>query len=738
MESDDDVELLPPSPVHERKLRRLKKATRVPEPSHSLSSPTVFSESGNGEEQFTVSNGESGPEPESQVPSPSPNPQPDSPIGVTVNDDGLGAKRVLDFDFVIEEHKKVDGESQEVNDPKNSDEVRDLKASDKVRVLNTDEVERKRRSSNDLPENKKKRIDGGDGSEKKLKESATNKRKAEKERRETMKQLRAESQRLLRETRDATFKPAPLVQKPISSILDKIRQRKLEILKSSASFEDNDDIMVDEEIPDNVEKAEPKDMAATCPAATNSASDTLNIGESNDSKDNPSSESIPSPTAVGLESEHTFRAPIGETQELFSDSERSGIKEEAVNEKFSNPSEQVFAPPMLSMNLKLDSVLHDDDDDDAVSSDEEENDKENVDPHVHGSVHLTLLPNGDPVRAFVDEEAEEEDDSDHDLQRFQDNEGEEEDDDIEELNDIIATQYDEKPNDREKRDQLHQQWLRQQDTAGVDNLLQKLNCGSKLKGTPSLVEEDEESRESETKNDDDEDSEAEEYTAQAESLKATLKKMKQMIPQMFSDKDDKYVSSDEETEEKLARQCLYYKTEERATLYSPAEDESTRGVFSLIKKLNVPDPKRKGRSTSIFAMPTIGQNIQISSKSSFVGRASDRFMPTSRKQGPCKVRSFVFGRDDSNSRSSYVMSEDSSDVIPRESQPPKPASAKFQRNTQNRNTTSNSASKESNVSLFDILRKSSHHAEHSFQNAKVQPKESIFDAFKLVKKPTKV
>ena len=194
----------------------------------------------------------------------------------------------------------------------------------------------------------------------------------------------------------------------------------------------------------------------------------------------------------------------------------------------------------------------------SSSSDEEDNDKENVDPHVHGSVDLTLTPNGDPVRAFVDEEAEEEDDSDHDLQRFQDNEGEEDnDDDIEELNDMIATQYDEKPNDKEKRDQLHQLWLQQQDTAGVDNLLQKLNCGSKLKETPLI--EDEENREIES-DDDDEDDEAEEYVAPAESLKATLKKMKQMIPQMFSDKDDKYVSSDdEETEEKLARQCLYHK-----------------------------------------------------------------------------------------------------------------------------------------------------------------------------------
>jgi len=48
-------------------------------------------------------------------------------------------------------------------------------------------------------------------------------------------------------------------------------------------------------------------------------------------------------------------------QELFSDSERSDTKEDAVNEKSNNPPEEVFAPSMLSMNLKLDSAYPDDD-----------------------------------------------------------------------------------------------------------------------------------------------------------------------------------------------------------------------------------------------------------------------------------------------------------------------------------------------------------------------------------------
>lgn len=170
---------------------------------------------------------------------------------------------------------------------------------------------------------------------------------------------------------------------------------------------------------------------------------------------------------------------------------------------------------------------------------------------------MTLPSRGDPVKAFVDEEAEEEDDSDNDLQRFRDNEEDEDDDDIEELNDMIATGYEEEPIDREKRDQLHQQWLEQQDTTGMDNLLQKLNCGSRLNESSSLEveEEDEESKETENESDDDID----DFVAQSDAVKINLKKVKQMIPQMFTDKEDAYVSSDEETEERLAKQSLSYK-----------------------------------------------------------------------------------------------------------------------------------------------------------------------------------
>ena len=105
------------------------------------------------------------------------------------------------------------------------------------------------------------------------------------------------------------------------------------------------------------------------------------------------------------------------------------------------------------------------------SSDEEDNDKENTDLDLHRPAKLPSSPKGDLVKAFVDDEAEEDDDSDNDQFQFQENEEDEDNRESEEVNDIIATEYEEKPIDGEKHNQLHQQWLKQQDAAITDNIL---------------------------------------------------------------------------------------------------------------------------------------------------------------------------------------------------------------------------------------------------------------------------
>lgn len=150
MEIDGDFDLLPSSPVvHARKLKRLKKATAAPEYPSPPTSPTEPVE-----EELNL---RSVPEPESL-----------GDGNVAVEENGLGARRALEFDSVADE--EVTEKGKEIGD------------------LNTHESEKKRPSSDVVSENKehkmkkKKRIDdGGDGSQKNPKESSTsNKRKTEK------------------------------------------------------------------------------------------------------------------------------------------------------------------------------------------------------------------------------------------------------------------------------------------------------------------------------------------------------------------------------------------------------------------------------------------------------------------------------------------------------------------------------------------------------------------------------
>lgn len=50
-------------------------------------------------------------------------------------------------------------------------------------------------------------------------------------------------------------------------------------------------------------------------------------------------------------------------------------------------------------------------------------------------------------------------------------------------------------------------------------------------------------------------------------------------------------------------------------------------------------------------------------QSSFLGRASNSSLSSSRKRVSSTMRSYIFERDDSNSRSAISMSEDSSDTV---------------------------------------------------------------------------
>ncbi|KAF8406408.1 hypothetical protein HHK36_008495 [Tetracentron sinense] len=755
MESDDDLHFSPSqeasSPFPQRKLKRLKKAPRVS--TDPLVQPIDHSQTISEfdsinavhiESSKTLDYGESV----------DPVLIPSVSISDAFND---GRDPNVEFNGLPVDHQArgaLDAEEVQIDDLGYVAGEFDGKGDDRSMELGAESMDldmetfaKKRRNSEGLKEKKDKKRVKSHGDDGKPKGSARTKRRDEKERKSHLEQLHAESQRLLRETRDAAFKPVPLVQKPISSILEKIRQRKLEFSKKACTLKGNYCIAdkkssTGEILPDlypehikSDEKGNDKYEEVVTDVLHDNAENNLDASYEDGSGETATlsvqHENIISPMAPDEESKHAFRTPINDTQDIFCDSQTSDEGDGLPKVQPNNSPEEVLAPSLLTMNLMLDSAPPDDD-----SSDEEDDDKENIVPHPQKLVSEGLFLKGDPVKAFVDDEAIEEDDSDNDPLRFQDNEDDDENGDAEELKDLIATGYEENAIDSERRDALHQQWLEQQDAAATDNVLQKLKCGWKQRD-PTMLEDEEEDGEF-----------GEEYFDEvADDLVLTnvarinSKKMKQMIPQMFTDKDDAFLSSDdEETEQRLVRQRLLEKTEEQASLLSPAEDESSREVFGLIKKLNIaPDIKKKAK-TSLFDMLITGGNSNSSSKSSFLGRASGNSLPSSHKHGSSTVRSFIFGRDDSNSRSAVSTSEVSSDMSQIENRPKRNPSVKFSssQSKSNSQNTKNAAETVSGSSLFEILRRSSMQSKQSTQKNMVGQTQTVFSAFKSGKKLIKI
>ncbi|KAJ6403578.1 hypothetical protein OIU84_011902 [Salix udensis] len=755
---DSEEELLPfsdtekpPSPLPQRKFKRLKKATNIvkisPNPFLNLPNDTPPSpppsiqptdspnfEILDAEEQT----GEDFSEPISRSePGDLGNLEEgndlDTDFSGSGNEDTVaGVKRALEFDSVDEE---FNGQGME-------DEIRDFRTEEELDKKLPDfdgfeELKAKR---------KKESKSGGDDYGDEQFWVHTNRRREAKERRERHKELIIESQKLLRETREASFKPVPIIQKPVSSVIEKIRLRKREVSKkfvsaNTSSFNDTDDAFSREVVLDcefendltegiEIQKVARADSETTAdPFDEENSFDSLSV-EGSKRTANHIPKTMASQMDLNGESKQTFRAPVDDTQDLCFDSQKGTSKDEISDDPPSSPMEGVQAPSLLAMNLKLDSAPPDE------FSDEEDNDKENIDPIPHGLADLSLSPKGDPMKAFIDEEAEVEDDSDHDLMRFRDSEEDEDDLNSEELNDMIETGYKEKPFDNEIRNQLHQKWLEQQDADGTENLLRRLKCGSKQRETTVLEGKEDEGKEDEEVDEEEFLDEAAEVTRNV--VRMNLKKAKEMISQMFTDKDDVYISSDdEETETRLVKEQLSYKAEDQATFLSPAEAEGSKEIFGLIKKLNgVPDTRKKAKIPSYSHMRSITGNRNMSSKSSFVGRGSKSSLPSSQKHGSSMVRSFVFERDDSNSRSAISIPEDSSNSIQSENRPRKTVSTKFS-GSQIRSSTQTATEMKSGPSLHEILRCPSLQSSRHNSNIMADQVEAIYDAFKLDRKQRK-
>ncbi|KAL4559449.1 hypothetical protein LXL04_031587 [Taraxacum kok-saghyz] len=598
----------------------------------------------------------------------------------------------------------------------------------------------------DEKKEKKKRLKSS-SEDPKVKDSSSNKRREAKERRAQLEQLHAESQRLLRETRGASFKPVPVVQKPISSILEKIRQRKLEVSKKFSQLNNDDFVKEDDSSLKHVTndsknvETEVGDISGSMKEDEVSSSPKEEAGSDDVGTDGPDiceeqKSHVNNSPKMALDEESTpvLRAPVNDTEELFGDSQTSDStdsKNEEPDENTISSQEEEMEPSLLTMKLKFDSVPDD-------ISDSEENDKENVAPFVKDD----SSPKGAPAKAFLDDEAEEEDDSDNDKMRFgddddEDDDNDDDDDDMEDLREMIATGYKEKPIDKETRDELHQKWLEEKDAAGTDDLLRRLNVASKLT-EGSLLDHDDEGEDDVQVNDhDDVDDDDDDVEKRPRIPRLDSKKAKEMIAQMFLEKDEGYISSDdEETEKILAKERLLNKLEEKGKLVSPDVDEDSREVFGLIKKLNtVPDARKKAKITSFFDTMLTGGNSNSSSKSSFLSRASNLSAPISSKQGSSVSRSYIFGRDDSNSRSSISISEDTSDSTTKEIQTKKVTTKYSVRSS----TTKSSSSSNSSTSLFDILKQSSvKTGVGNKESSVVELSQSVFAAFKIPKKPVKI
>ncbi|KAL8523767.1 hypothetical protein ACS0TY_013655 [Phlomoides rotata] len=732
MDSDDDYQSFSPPkeqspPLHLRRLKRLKKtSSKTSEDKFSESIDPLFFQVDFAKLEALENDSEGQYFNESNSPEEINLSQESMSQGienVVENDDKMDlgsavevskAKRVLEFDAEVvggvSESGKAIGEDSASFDLEKSENEQNG-----VGGLFEEKVGKEKKQ--------KKKSDRGD-------ELKTNKRREEKERKTYLKELHAESQRLLRETRDASFRPIPLVQKPISSVLEKIRKRKLEITKKSTLVKDimpkeglMDLYVSDEEIGVMIVEKDTIANSVDRPSSLDASStDTVETKQTINESDQIQVLANEEPTPA-------FRAPVDDTQDLFDDSEPNGATAVQNDEQLSSPLKEDYAPSLLAMNLKFDSAPLDD-----SSSEEEDNDKENVVPHPCEQQQRggSSSPKGDPVKDFIDEEAEEEDDSDNDLNRFQENEAVDDIDDLEELNDMIAAEYEERPTDKERRNELHQKWLEQQDAAGTDHLMQRLKCGSELRdafGSDSEPETDEDVEEF--------DQEAGEDSL-LQKPRGNIKKAKQIILESFLEKEDTYLSDDDDGTLRRHAQCLIRK-EGQVTVLSPDDDANSSEVFGLIKKLNiVSENKKKPKSLSIFDSVLQGENRNHSSKSSFLGRVSKNPLPSSHKQGSTTVRAFIFGRDDSNSRSSISMSEDSSsDTVNRESGSIRNITAKYcnSRSKVNRDAAAETKSK---TSLLEILKRPSQQSQvrSSNQNTAVDLTKTIF-SFRSSKKAGK-
>ncbi|KAH8965644.1 hypothetical protein BDL97_04G127800 [Sphagnum fallax] len=498
--------------------------------------------------------------------------------------------------------------------------------------------------------------------------TASRKKRGKKEERRACEELHAESQRLLRESKVAFTAPAP-VWKPVLSVLEKIKKRRLELGCSVGESSTSQEAVKE---PNFIVASKEMDNALNNQGSSNvnfildeevevELRAILRTPQMDENVVLPNLEVVQLPP-VAVENVHTVDDATNDHDNLpgTPEIETNHLHSELDLLCYSQLSSEIEESPMQPPDENLIPRCSD-------GGSNKEKDHLSLRHIDEQQIYITATH----VRALIDDEAE---DEDEDL-LAENVEEEEAVADEEEFRDLIASTQEEKIGDQSRRAALHRKWLQQQDAELTEDIMERLRTGrgSRWKGRDRVVscldEEDwlhDSDSDQNDKDKEDPDEELLEESGPEDDLVASSflgspsnHKRKERETKSLDDLYDWERCSlevnnqldDEEHDREILRQRLLEESEEQLSFLSPAEDESSREVFGLINKVNVTSVKGKA-TLGHSDVRGIGNNISsLVSRPSFLGRSTSTSLPTaSHKQGGSGgSRSFVFGRDDSNS-----------------------------------------------------------------------------------------
>ncbi|CAK9272440.1 unnamed protein product [Sphagnum jensenii] len=613
--------------------------------------------------------------------------------------------------------------------------------------------------------------------------TASRKKRGKKEERRACEELHAESQRLLRESKVAFTAPAP-VWKPVLSVLEKIKKRRLElgcsVGESSASQE-----AVKE--PNFIVASKEMDNALNNQGSSNvnfilnekvevELGAILRTPQMDENVVLPNLEVVQLPP-VAVENVQTVDDATNDHDNLpgTPEIETNHLHSELIGFDIVIPFSLFgYAHNQISRSISLPNggTVHSaqiiDSQDllcySQLSSEIEESPMQPLDENLiprcsdGGSNkekdHLSLRHIDEQqiyitathVRALIDDEAE---DEDEDL-LAENVEEEEAVADEEELRDLIVSTEEEKVGDQSRRAALHRKWLQQQDAELTEDIMERLRTGrgSRWKGRDRVVscldEEDwlhDSDSDQNDKDKEDPDEELLEESAPEDDLVASSflgspsnHKRKERETKSLDDLYDWERCSlevnnqldDEEHDREILRQRLLEESEEQLSFLSPAEDESSREVFGLINKVNVTSVKGKAtleqRNDFRVHSSDLICGLKLS-QPSFLGRSTSTSLPTaSHKQGGSGgSRSFVFGRDDSNSSHGLVTQPAKEDQPANEAKVIQESRSNLPGHSKKEVMKPLQGNSECGPSLFDLLRRQAADLNKALQKKSTSP-----------------